>query len=90
MAAWLDLLARLEHGLHTDARLHVESIYRPAALPGWLYVPLAEVRRNAGRDRAPILLVNCKGTPPGDSVCLVRLADLEQLAGGGSSAPESS
>jgi hypothetical protein len=82
MAAWLDILARLEDGLHCDERLHVESIYRPAQLPGWLYRPWAAARRNAG-ERVPVLLLNCKGTPTGDTVCLVRLGDLERLTAGG-------
>ena len=81
MAAWLDIAARLEDGLNQDARLHIESCYRPAALPGWLYAPWAEAGRNAG-ERAPILLLNCKGTPTKDSVCMVRLADLERLLQG--------
>lgn len=84
MAAWRDLLARLEDGLHTDARLHVGTAYRSAQLPGWLYSPWAETRRNAG-GRIPIMLLNCKGTAPADTVCFIRLADLEQLAGAGSS-----
>lgn len=83
MAAWLDLLARLETGLHHDDRLHVETIYRPAALPGWLYIPWAAARRNAGGDRTPVMLLNCKGTGPDDTVCIVRLADLEQLTNAG-------
>lgn len=82
MAAWRDVLARLDEGLHTDARLHVESVYRPADLPGWLYNPWATARRNAGPNRHPVLVVNCKGIMPADTVCLVRLADLERLASG--------
>ena len=79
MAAWLDLLARLEDGLHRDDRYHVETSYRSAQLPGWLYLPWAETRRNAGPDRTPVMLLNCKGTPADDTVCFIRLADLERL-----------
>lgn len=80
MASWHDILPRLEEGLHRDKRLHVESIYRPAALPGWLHGPWQEAQRNAG-ERIPALLVNCKGTALDDTVVLFRLSDLEQLAG---------
>jgi hypothetical protein len=80
MAAWLDILARLEEGLQQDDRLHLESIYRPAQLPGWIYAPWATAQRNA-QARMPILLINCKGTAPGDTVCMVRLDDLERLLG---------
>lgn len=80
MAAWLDLTARLDAALHTDDRLCVGGMYRPAELPVWVRGPWAEVRKEAG-DQAPVLLVNCKGDKPDDVVCLVRLADLERLTG---------
>lgn len=78
MASWHDILPRLEEGLHRDKRLHVESIYRPAALPGWLHGPWQEAKRNAG-ERIAALLVNCKGTQLDDTTVMLRLSDLEKL-----------
>lgn len=80
MASWIDLTARLENTLHTDDRLLVGGAYRPAALPVWLRGPWSQARQEAG-DRAPVLLLNCKGDKPDDVVCMVRLVDLERLTG---------
>lgn len=78
MAAFNDLLHRLEQTLHRDTGLHVEAIYRPQPLPGWLATPWADARRNADR-RHPVLLVNVKGDSPDDVICIMRLADLEAI-----------
>jgi len=78
MAAWLDLSAHLERTIQRDERLHCESIYRGAALPAWLQQPLRDTERNAG-DRVPCLAVNVKGRRVADTVCIVKLSDLERL-----------
>lgn len=68
--------------MYPDPRLHVESIYRPAALPNWLHGPWQAARRKAAdRECAPALVVNCKGEHIDDPVVVLRLADFEQLLG---------
>jgi hypothetical protein len=78
MAAWLDLVKRLEDGLYRDNRLHVESVYRGAPLPEWIDAPLQVARENAGALR-PVLVLNVKGAAVPDSLCVLRLRDLERL-----------
>ena len=78
MAAWLELLKRLEETVYKDARLHAECVYRGAGLPEWLHGPFDIAAKNAG-DRTPVLLLNVKGRTVGDTLCLLRLRDLEAL-----------
>ena len=78
MAAWFDLSKRLDAGLGADDRLHVESIYRGEGLPGWLSTPWAAAQHAAG-DKLPILALNVKNVKTADTLCLVRLSDLERL-----------
>ena len=78
MAAWLDLVQRLEAGLYSDDRTHVECVYRGVALPEWLDAPLQIAQENAGAKR-PVLVLNVKGAKVQDVLCLVRLRDLERL-----------
>ena len=78
MAAWLDLVKRLEDGIGRDNRLHVESVYRGAPLPEWLDAPLQVAHENAGALR-PVLVLNVKGVAVPDSLCVLRLRDLERL-----------
>ena len=78
MATWLDLGKRLEETLETDERLHTEVTYRGGPLPGWLADPLKGVERNQ-RDRAGVLVLNVKGRRVEETLCILRLADLERL-----------
>ena len=78
MATWLDLVARLEETLYADERLHAEATYRGETLPQWLLQPLKDVTANAER-RCPVLVLNVKGRQVQDSLCLLRLRDLEAL-----------
>ena len=80
MATWLDLVQRLEETLYTDERLHAEAVYRGEGLPGWLSQPLKTATANAGR-QSPVVVVNVKGNAVQDSLCLLRLRDLERLLG---------
>ena len=80
MATWLDLVARLEETLYADDRLHAEAVYRGESLPAWLSQPLAAATANAER-RCPVLVLNVKGRSVQDSLCLLRLRDLERLLG---------
>lgn len=80
MATWLDLVQRLEETLYLDSRLHAEATYKGEALPQWLAQPLKDVTANAG-DRSPVLVLNVKGHAVQDSLCLLRLRDLEALLG---------
>lgn len=81
MAAFTDILHRLERTLHRDRRIHAEAIYRPQPLPGWLAGPWADVRHNcAAENLAPVLVVNQPGANAVDTVCIVRLADLVRLS----------
>ena len=78
MASWLDLVQRLEETVYTDERLHAEATYRGEALPAWLSSPLATAAQNAGA-RLPVVVLNVKGRSVQDSLCLLRLRDLERL-----------
>ena len=78
MAVWLDLLIRLEDGVNADGRLHCETIYRGAAMPAWMRGPFEDTIRNAG-DLIPVMLVNVKGQASDDSLCILRLRELEML-----------
>ena len=80
MATWLDLVARLEETIFKDERLHAEAVYRGEALPAWLSSPLATATKNAGA-RLPLVVLNVKGRSVQDSLCLLRLRDLEALLG---------
>ena len=80
MATWLDLVQRLERTIYADERLHAEAMYRGEALPQWLSSPLATATQNAGA-RLPVVVLNVKGRSVGDSLCLLRLRDLEALLG---------
>ena len=80
MATWLDLVARLEEGLYADERLHTEAVYRGESLPQWLTQPLETATANAD-ERSPVVVVNVKGRQVQDSLCLLRLRDLEALLG---------
>lgn len=80
MATWLDLAQRLEDTIHADERLHCEACYRGEALPAWLSSPLATATKNAGA-RLPVVVLNVKGRSVGDSLCVLRLRDLEALLG---------
>lgn len=80
MAAFTDLLHRLEQTLHREHGLHVECIYRAQPLPGWLATPWSDTKHNAAPENLrPVLLVNVKGTKADDTLCIMRLADLETL-----------
>lgn len=80
MASWLDLVQRLEETIYTDERLHTEAMYRGEGLPSWLSVPLATATKNAD-GRTPVLVLNVKGRQVHESLCLLRLYDLERLLG---------
>lgn len=80
MAAWLDLVQRLEETLYADERLHAEAVYRGESLPQWLTQPLETATANAD-ERSPVVVVNVKGRQVQDSLCLLRLRDLEALLG---------
>lgn len=80
MASWLGLVQRLEETIYTDERLHCEATYRGEALPAWLSAPLATATQNAD-SRHAVLVVNCKGRSVQDSLCVLRLRDLEALLG---------
>ena len=80
MAAWLDLVQRLEETLYADERLHAEAVYRGESLPQWLTQPLETATANAD-ERSPVVVVNVKGNAAQDSLCLLRLRDFERLAG---------
>ena len=80
MAAWLDLVQRLEETLYADERLHAEAVYRGEGLPQWLTQPLETATANAD-ERSPVVVVNVKGRQVQDSLCLLRLRDLEALLG---------
>lgn len=80
MASWLDLVGHLEETLYADERLHAEATYRGEGLPAWLSQPLAAATANADR-RTPVLVLNVKGRQVQDSLCLLRLRDLERLLG---------
>lgn len=77
MAVWLDLLERLEDGVHQDETLHVEAYYT-ASLPRWLADPLRDTRHNAGA-AVPVTVFNVKSYTVPDALCVVRLADFERL-----------
>lgn len=78
MASWLDLVKRLESGLYRDERLHTEAIYHGVPLPAWLDAPLQVARENAN-GRRPVLVLNVKGVAVTDTLCVLRLRDLERL-----------
>lgn len=78
MASIQDILTHLEDTLTADERLHAECVYRGTPLPAWLAQPLKEAQVNAD-GRAPVLVVNVKGRRVPDTVCLLRLQDLERL-----------
>ncbi len=78
MASWLDLAQRLEASLYRDERIHTEAVYRGTPLPEWLDAPLQVVQENAGALR-PVLVVNVKGVAVQDTICVLRLRDLERL-----------
>ena len=80
MAVWLDLVKRLESTLYKDERLHTEAMYK-GDLPSWLTAPLETTRKNAG-DRTPVLVINAKGRKTPDTLCVLRLSDVERLTGG--------
>ena len=80
MATWLDLVQRLEETLYADERLHAEAVYRGESLPQWLTQPLETATANAD-ERSPVVVVNVKGRQVQDSLCLLRLRDLEALLG---------
>jgi len=80
VAAWLDLVQRLEETLYADERLHAEAVYRGESLPQWLTQPLETATANAD-ERSPVVVVNVKGRQVQDSLCLLRLRDLEALLG---------
>jgi hypothetical protein len=80
VATWLDLAQRLEETVYTDERLHCEAAYRGEDLPQWLSSPLATATKNADT-RLPLVVLNVKGRSVGDSLCLLRLRDLEALLG---------
>ena len=80
MATWLDLAQRLEDTIHADERLHCEACYRGEALPAWLSSPLATATKNAD-SRHAVVVVNVKGRSVSDSLCVLRLRDLEALLG---------
>ena len=80
VATWLDLVQRLEDTIYTDERLHCEAVYRGEALPAWLSAPLATATSNAD-SRHAVVVVNVKGRSVQDSLCLLRLRDLEALLG---------
>lgn len=86
MATWLDLVQRLERTIYADERLHAEAAYRGEGLPQWLSSPLATATKNAGA-RLPVVVLNVKGRSVGDSVCLLRLRDLEALLGARAAQP---
>ena len=86
MATWLDLVQRLEATIYADERLHCEAVYRGEALPAWLSSPLATATKNAGA-RLPVVVVNCKGRSVQDSLCVLRLRDLEALLGARAARP---
>jgi hypothetical protein len=78
LAAWQDLERQLAKGILASKDLHVESAYRSAPLPGWLKDPWRTAQAGAG-GKVPVLVFNMKGTQLPDTLCVVRLADLEQL-----------
>lgn len=78
MAAWFDLSKRLDAGLGADDRLHVLATYHGSTLPAWLNGPWAKAIA-AAANQAPVVVLNVKGTRLDDTICLVRLADLERL-----------
>lgn len=80
MAAWLELLRYLEDTLYTRQDLHAECVYRGAGIPEWLRLPFETVVQNAGR-RIPVLLLNVKGTQTLDTLCVLRVRDLQALLG---------
>lgn len=80
VAAWLELLKHLEDTLYTRQDLHAECVYRSAGIPEWLRLPFETVVQNAGR-RTPVLLLNVKGVKTPDTLCLLRLRDLQALLG---------
>ena len=80
MASFLDLAKHLEDTLYCDTRLHAESVYRGAGVPAWLGDPLETATKNA-EGAAPVLLLNVKGRKVPDTLCVLRLADLETLLG---------
>lgn len=86
MATWLDLVARLEETIFKDERLHAEAVYRGEALPAWLSSPLATATKNAD-SRHAVIVVNCKGRSVQDSLCVLRLRDLEALLGARAAQP---
>ena len=80
VATWLDLVQRLEDTIYADERLHAEAVYRGEGLPAWLSGPLATATSNAD-SRHAVVVVNVKGRSVQDSLCLLRLRDLEALLG---------
>ena len=78
MAAWIDLAKHLEDTLYCDTRLHTESVYRGTGVPSWLRAPLETATKNA-EGQLPVLVLNVKGRRIPDTLCVLRLADLEAL-----------
>jgi hypothetical protein len=78
MASFVDLLTHLERTLTADARLHAECVYRGTPLPAWLAQPLQEAQAQA-HGRVPVLVLNVKGRRTPDTLCMLRLQDLERL-----------
>jgi hypothetical protein len=80
VASFVDLLQHMEGTLTQDERLHAECVYRGTPLPAWLAQPLRDTQAHAD-GRAGVLVLNVKGRRTPDTLCLLRLSDLERLLG---------